>query len=168
MTDLAAASRRARFGRMMPRAEMPRPPVVEPVCEPVKPPAPVKLTSPPPIMGALIARFGPWWGAHATTEIPIPTIRRIQQVISYHYDVSLAELRSSRRTAQITWARQLAMYLARTMTVRSLAEIGHQFGGKDHTTVRTAAIKFEQLVLEDEELAAEVAEIKGLINGTGN
>jgi chromosomal replication initiator protein len=72
------------------------------------------------------------------------TIADIQAAACAHLDVTSAELLSTSRTARITWARQLAMYLARELTGQSLPVIAREFGGRDHTTVlhacrRTAA-----------------------------
>ena len=62
-------------------------------------------------------------------------IEDIQRVVSRHYNVSRQELVSDRRTRVIVKPRQIAMYLAKTMTPRSFPEIGRRFGGRDHTTV---------------------------------
>src|SRR5947208_9463121 len=62
-------------------------------------------------------------------------IEDIQRVVARQYNVSRADLLSSRRTANVVRPRQVAMYLAKTLTLRSLPEIGRRFGGRDHTTV---------------------------------
>src|SRR6201997_2975278 len=62
-------------------------------------------------------------------------IEDIQRVVARQYNVSRSDLLSSRRTANVVRPRQVAMYLAKTMTLRSLPEIGRRFGGRDHTTV---------------------------------
>jgi chromosomal replication initiator protein len=67
---------------------------------------------------------------------------------------------SSRRTANVVRPRQVAMYLAKTMTLRSLPEIGRRFGGRDHTTVLHAVRKIEGLVGSDASLAEEVEILK--------
>ena len=68
---------------------------------------------------------------------------------------------SSRRTANVVRPRQIAMYLAKTLTLRSLPEIGRRFGGRDHTTVLHAVRKIESLIGQDTSLAAEIEAIKG-------
>ena len=72
------------------------------------------------------------------------------------YNVSRADLLSSRRTANVVRPRQIAMYLAKTLTLRSLPEIGRRFGGRDHTTVLHAVRKIENLVGNDNVLAEEI------------
>ena len=62
-------------------------------------------------------------------------IEDIQRIVARQYNVSRADLLSSRRTANVVRPRQVAMYLAKTLTLRSLPEIGRRFGGRDHTTV---------------------------------
>src|SRR5438270_6873284 len=73
-------------------------------------------------------------------------IEDIQRVVARHYNVSRGDLLSSRRTANVVRPRQVAMYLAKTLTLRSLPEIGRRFGGRDHTTVLHAVCKIENLV----------------------
>ena len=87
-------------------------------------------------------------------------IEEIQRVVSLHYNVSRSDLLSSRRTANIVRPRQVAMYLAKTLTLRSFPEIGRRFGGRDHTTVLHAVRKIDNLVGNDQELAAEVETLK--------
>ena len=68
-------------------------------------------------------------------------IEDIQRIVARQYNVSRADLLSSRRTANVVRPRQVAMYLAKTLTLRSLPEIGRRFGGRDHTTVLHAVRK---------------------------
>ncbi len=68
-------------------------------------------------------------------------IEDIQRVVARQYNVSRADLLSSRRTANVVRPRQVAMYLAKVLTLRSLPEIGRRFGGRDHTTVLHAVRK---------------------------
>ena len=91
-------------------------------------------------------------------------IEEIQRVVARHYNVSKQDLLSNRRTRTIVKPRQIAMYLAKTMTPRSLPEIGRRFGGRDHTTVLHAVRKIEGLTVEDNKLAQEVELLKRLIN----
>ena len=76
-------------------------------------------------------------------------IEDIQRVVARQYNVSRSDLLSSRRTANVVRPRQVAMYLAKTLTLRSLPEIGRRFGGRDHTTVLHAVRKIEALVAKD-------------------
>src|SRR5215208_4416068 len=87
-------------------------------------------------------------------------IEDIQRVVARQYNVSRSDLLSSRRTANVVRPRQIAMYLAKTLTLRSLPEIGRRFGGRDHTTVLHAVRKIEGLVGNDTMLADEVEVLK--------
>ncbi|MBX6326952.1 MAG: chromosomal replication initiator protein DnaA [Pseudolabrys sp.] len=87
-------------------------------------------------------------------------IEDIQRVVARHYNVSRSDLLSSRRTANVVRPRQVAMYLAKLLTLRSLPEIGRRFGGRDHTTVLHAVRKIEGLVGNDATLAEEIEILK--------
>lgn len=87
-------------------------------------------------------------------------IEDIQRVVARQYNVSRSDLLSSRRTANVVRPRQVAMYLAKTLTLRSLPEIGRRFGGRDHTTVLHAVRKIEALVSKDIALSDEVELLK--------
>jgi chromosomal replication initiator protein len=87
-------------------------------------------------------------------------IEEIQRIVARQYNVSRADLLSSRRTANVVRPRQVAMYLAKMLTLRSLPEIGRRFGGRDHTTVLHAVRKIENLVNNDTSLAEEIEILK--------
>lgn len=87
-------------------------------------------------------------------------IEDIQRVVARQYNVSRSDLLSSRRTANVVRPRQVAMYLAKTLTLRSLPEIGRRFGGRDHTTVLHAVRKIELLQTNDTGLAGEIESLK--------
>jgi chromosomal replication initiator protein len=91
-------------------------------------------------------------------------IEDIQRIVARHYNVSRQELVSNRRTRVIVKPRQIAMYLAKTLTPRSFPEIGRRFGGRDHTTVLHAVRKIEDLIGEDNKLGHEIELLKRLIN----
>src|ERR1700689_204834 len=90
-------------------------------------------------------------------------IEDIQRVVARQYNVSRADLLSSRRTANVVRPRQVAMYLAKVLTLRSLPEIGRRFGGRDHTTVLHAVRKIENLAGIDSVLAEEIEGLKRLL-----
>jgi chromosomal replication initiator protein len=90
-------------------------------------------------------------------------IEDIQRVVARQYNVSRSDLLSSRRTANVVRPRQVAMYLAKTLTLRSLPEIGRRFGGRDHTTVLHAVRKIEALVGKDTALQDEVESLKRML-----
>src|ERR1700686_1179044 len=87
-------------------------------------------------------------------------IEDIQRVVPRQYNVSRADLLSSRRTANVVRPRQVAMYLAKILTLRSLPEIGRRFGGRDHTTVLHAVRKIEALAGNDTTFAEEIEGLK--------
>jgi chromosomal replication initiator protein len=91
-------------------------------------------------------------------------IEEIQRIVAKHYNVSRADILSLRRTAVVVKPRQVAMYLSKALTPRSLPEIGRRFGGRDHTTVLHAVRKIEGLVGRDLTLAEEVDLLKRLLS----
>lgn len=91
-------------------------------------------------------------------------IEDIQRVVSKHYNVSKADLLSARRTRTIVRPRQIAMFLAKMMTPRSLPEIGRRFGNRDHTTVLHAVRKIDELVKNDTTLAQEIELLKRMLD----
>jgi chromosomal replication initiator protein len=90
-------------------------------------------------------------------------IEDIQRAVARHYNVSRADMLSSRRTANVVRPRQIAMYLAKTLTLRSLPEIGRRFGGRDHTTVLHAVRKIETLADGDKALSEEIEILKRML-----
>ncbi len=91
-------------------------------------------------------------------------IEDIQRIVARHYNVSKTELLSNRRTRTIVKPRQVAMYLSKVLTPRSLPEIGRRFGGRDHTTVLHAVRKIEGQSASDTTLAQELELLRRLIN----
>src|SRR6516162_4816733 len=87
-------------------------------------------------------------------------IEDIQRIVARQYNVSRADLLSQRRTANVVRPRQVAMYLAKVLTLRSLPEIGRRFGGRDHTTVLHAVRKIENLAGNDSAFAEEIEGLK--------
>jgi chromosomal replication initiator protein len=87
-------------------------------------------------------------------------IEDIQRVVARQYNVSRADILSSRRTANVVRPRQVAMYLAKILTLRSFPEIGRHFGGRDHTTVLYAVRKIDALTTNDAALAEEIEVLK--------
>ena len=90
-------------------------------------------------------------------------IEDIQKLVATHYNVSRADILSSRRTANVVRPRQVAMYLSKMLTPRSLPEIGRRFGGRDHTTVLHAVRKIEGLTGTDRSLLDEVELLKRML-----
>ncbi len=84
------------------------------------------------------------------------TVDEIQRAVAEYYNLRLSELLSARRSRNIARPRQVAMYLAKQLTERSLPEIGRRFGGRDHTTVIHAVRKIEELRRQDSALDEDI------------
>lgn len=93
------------------------------------------------------------------------TIDEIQRKVADYYGLKVAELLSERRARDVARPRQIAMYLAKKMTPRSLPEIGRRFGKRDHTTVMHAVKRVEQLRADDPEIDSDVATLTRLLDG---
>jgi chromosomal replication initiator protein len=91
-------------------------------------------------------------------------IEDIQRIVAKHFNVSKADLLSARRTRTVVRPRQIAMYLAKTLTPRSLPEIGRRFGNRDHTTVLHAVRKIEELAGADRGFADEIELLKRMLD----
>jgi chromosomal replication initiator protein len=87
------------------------------------------------------------------------SIRRIQETVSERFEISLEELTSDRRSQNIVYPRQVAMYLSRELTDASLPKIGKEFGGRDHTTVMHANAKIARLIRQDRDVYNLVQEL---------
>tara|TARA_Y100000815_G_scaffold79789_1_gene68950 strand:- start:3101 stop:4468 length:1368 start_codon:yes stop_codon:yes gene_type:complete len=84
------------------------------------------------------------------------TIDQIQKKVAEHFNVKMSDMHSSRRSRNIARPRQIAMFLSKNLTTRSLPEIGRKFGGRDHTTVIHAIKKVNELVKNDSSLAEDI------------
>lgn len=91
------------------------------------------------------------------------TIEDIQRKVAQHFNIKLAEMTSTRRARVVARPRQVAMYLAKQLTPRSLPEIGRKFGGRDHTTVMHAVKKIEELIASDSSLAEDVELLRRML-----
>ena len=94
------------------------------------------------------------------TEPARPRIEQIQRETIAFFEIPMTALMSERRTADVVLPRQVAMYLSKNLTIRSLPEIGRRFGGRDHTTVLHSVRKIERLLLTDEDVKDAVETIK--------
>jgi chromosomal replication initiator protein len=100
-------------------------------------------------------------------DVPDVSIERIQQTVSERFGISTDELCSDKRSQNIVYPRQVAMYLSRELTDSSLPKIGREFGGRDHTTVIHATSKITRLIREDrsvynlvQELTARIKQVR--------
>ena len=91
------------------------------------------------------------------------TIDEIQKRVAEHFNIRFSEMTSARRARSVARPRQVAMYLAKQLTTRSLPEIGRKFGGRDHTTVMHAVRKIEELKLSDRALAEDVELLRRML-----
>ena len=91
------------------------------------------------------------------------TIDEIQKRVAEHFNIRLADMHSARRARAVARPRQVAMYLCKQLTPRSLPEIGRKFGGRDHTTVMHAVRKVEELVTEDRALAEDIELLRRML-----
>ena len=92
------------------------------------------------------------------------TIEEIQKKVAEHFNIRLTDMHSPRRSRSVARPRQIAMYLAKSITSRSLPEIGRKFGGRDHTTVMHAVKKIEELKHNDTNFNEDIELLKRLID----
>ncbi len=91
------------------------------------------------------------------------TIEEIQKRVAEHFSIRLSDMSSPRRARAVARPRQVAMYLAKQLTTRSLPEIGRKFGGRDHTTVMHAVRKIEELRASDRSFAEDIDLLRRMI-----
>ncbi len=91
------------------------------------------------------------------------TIEEIQKRVAEHFNIRIADMHSARRARAVARPRQVAMYLAKQLTSRSLPEIGRKFGGRDHTTVMHAVRKVEELRSGDSDFSEDVELLRRMI-----
>jgi len=88
------------------------------------------------------------------------TIEEIQRKVAEHFSIRISDIVGPRRVRNIARPRQVAMYLAKNMTSRSLPEIGRRFGGRDHTTVMHGVKRIEELCVSDQQISDDVDILK--------
>ena len=93
------------------------------------------------------------------------TIEEIQRRVAEHFNMKLADMHSERRARAVARPRQVAMYLAKQLTTRSLPEIGRKFGNRDHTTVMHAVRKIEELCSLDAGFSEDVELLRRMLEG---
>ena len=96
-----------------------------------------------------------------TKVITIPTI---QKITAEHFALKVEELKAKKRTRNVAFPRQIAMYLSRELTDASLPKIGEEFGGRDHTTVMHAHKKISEDLKKDDQLRSTVEQLIEKIN----
>jgi len=93
------------------------------------------------------------------------TIEEIQKKVAAHFNIRTSDMHSARRARSVARPRQVAMYLAKQLTSRSLPEIGRKFGGRDHTTVMHAVKKVDELRERDASFAEDVELLRRMLEG---
>ena len=93
------------------------------------------------------------------------TIEEIQRKVAEHYNIRLADMIGPKRVRNIARPRQVAMYLAKQLTLRSLPEIGRRFGGRDHTTIMHGVRRIEELMATDSHLSDDLQLLRRLLQG---
>ncbi|HEX9702429.1 MAG TPA: chromosomal replication initiator protein DnaA [Rhodospirillales bacterium] len=93
------------------------------------------------------------------------TIEEIQKRVAAHFNIRVSDMHSARRARSVARPRQVAMYLAKQLTARSLPEIGRKFGGRDHTTVMHAVKKVDELREHDSSFAEDVELLRRMLEG---
>jgi chromosomal replication initiator protein len=93
------------------------------------------------------------------------TIEEIQRKVAEHYNIRLSDMIGPKRVRTIARPRQIAMYLSKQLTSRSLPEIGRRFGGRDHTTIMHGVKKIEELTATDSQLSDDLQMLKRLLQG---
>ena len=96
-------------------------------------------------------------------QVKLITIDKIQNTVSSFYNIQLNEMLSQRRSRPLARPRQVAMYLSKKLTTRSLPEIGRRFANRDHTTVIHAVKTIDRLSEKDEEMRKNIEQIKGIL-----
>jgi chromosomal replication initiator protein len=91
------------------------------------------------------------------------SIEDIQKRVAEHYNIRLTDMSSARRARSVARPRQVAMYLAKHLTQRSLPEIGRRFGNRDHTTVMHAVSRVAELMAEDAAFAEDVSLLRKML-----
>ena len=97
------------------------------------------------------------------SQIRVITVDKIQNVVSNYFNISLSDMLSQRRSRPLARPRQIAMFLAKKMTSRSLPEIGRRFANRDHTTVIHAVKTITRLSEHDDEMKKSINQIKSLL-----
>jgi len=129
---------------------------------PVVPEIPAEPES-PAVMETKTPSCPQWFSMVGEPVSFTPKISDIKRASCRYFDCTMVDMDSARRTLKLVYPRQIAMYLARSMTGKSLPEIGRRFGGRDHTTVLHGAKKIEAAIKRDWMVAYDVAHLEAMI-----
>jgi hypothetical protein len=168
-TQLAIVERSRRFHAEIARKARPDRPIEIPKVKPRPMHLIEEQPTPPPepaITDEMIAdwverqrkRF--WFSIEDDFASPLPKIELIQKIVCRHFNIVLKDMLSARRTADVVYPRQIAMFLCKEFTKRSLPEIGRRFGGRDHTTALHAVRVIGEREQKIESLAADLKALR--------
>lgn len=127
---------------------------------PIKQAEPVIVTAKPKLMFTRSGCTCPTCRGEPQDPKHFISIKAIQKAVCGFYGISDTDIKSARRTAKMVRPRQIAFYLCKTLTTRTLPEIGRLFGGRDHTTVLHGVRKIEALVQFNPELEEQIQMLK--------
>ena len=96
-------------------------------------------------------------------QTKVITVDKLQNVVSNYFNIALSEMLSQRRSRPLARPRQIAMFLAKKMTTRSLPEIGRRFANRDHTTVIHAVKTITRLSEQDDEMKKNINQLKSIL-----
>lgn len=102
-------------------------------------------------------------GIIPSSKPKVITVQKIQKVVSEQYGIKMDDFKAKKRTKNIAFPRQIAMYLSRELTDLSLPKIGEEFGGRDHTTVIHAHDKISKMMQTDKQFEREIKELEKMI-----
>ena len=92
------------------------------------------------------------------------TVEEIQRQVANYYNLRASDLTSGRRSRNIAWARQIAMFLAKDLTTKSLQDIGRIFGGRDHTTVLYGVRKVSEVLSSDSKMQGDIDLLRRMLH----
>ena len=145
---------KARVGRW----KLPEPPAPEPIPEPVA--INIEITEIPQETMVQVHR-----NVSEPAVVRHPSIAETIDAVCQRFNISRNDLLSARRTRNVLLPRQIAMYLAKNLTLRSLPHIGRHFGGRDHTTVIHSVNKIAALRLVDWSIDCDCRELESILGG---
>jgi hypothetical protein len=150
---VARQQHKARLARIAARAIQPPKPQAVVKVDAIAAPIPVSPESVCP------RHYKTWFSVEAENNLAV-TVDHIKFAVAQAFGMTKRDLESARRTDNLVRPRQVAMYLAKELTLHSMAFIGHRFGDRDHSTVHHAIEKIERLIQIDAQLAAQIAALR--------
>jgi len=119
-----------------------------------------------PARPAFAAFKEPWFWMVSDAALERFSMQQIKRAVCRHYGLDIGAMATASRARQLSRPRQIAMYLSREMTHKSLSQIGRAFGGRHHTTPLSAWRKINRLMARDRRLSADVAKIRARLEAS--